>query len=96
MNSPIQPANAKGDSWITGAPRSPPFASWYMSASSIGVTTYLVPPITVVTAWLLLDETPPTLAYVGGALSLVSGALAGPKPRRPAANSPGQWVGSRS
>lgn len=57
------------------------FALSHMTASSLGVTTYLVPPITVVMAWLLLDETPPTLTYVGGALCLVGVALARRKPR---------------
>ena len=33
--------------------------------------TYLVPPISVLLAWLLLSETPASLAYLGGALSLV-------------------------
>ena len=58
------------------------FALTHMSASSLGVTTYLVPPITVVMAWLLLAETPPALAYVGGALCLVGVALARRRPRR--------------
>ena len=30
-----------------------------MTASSLGVTTYLVPPITIVMGWLFLGETPP-------------------------------------
>jgi len=58
------------------------FALTHMSASSLGVTTYLVPPITVVMAWLLLAETPPALAYVGGALCLVGVSLARRRPRR--------------
>lgn len=58
------------------------FALTHMTASSLGVTTYLVPPITVVMAWLLLAETPPALAYVGGALCLVGVALARRRPRR--------------
>ncbi len=58
------------------------FALTHMSASSLGVTTYLVPPITVVMAWLLLAETPPALAYVGGALCLAGVALARRRPRR--------------
>ena len=41
-----------------------------MSASSLGVTTYLVPPITIVMGLVFLDEAPPTMAYVGGALAL--------------------------
>ena len=52
-----------------------------MSASSLGVTTYLVPPITILMAWVLLGETPPTLAYAGGALALVGVAVARRKPR---------------
>jgi drug/metabolite transporter (DMT)-like permease len=52
-----------------------------MTASSLGVTTYLVPPITIVMGWLFLDEVPPTMAYAGGALALVGVAVARRKPR---------------
>jgi drug/metabolite transporter (DMT)-like permease len=52
-----------------------------MTASNLGVTTYLVPPITIVMGWLFLDEVPPTMAYVGGALALVGVAVARRKPR---------------
>jgi len=52
------------------------YALGHMSASSLGVTTYLVPPITVLMAWLLLGEVPPGMAYVGGALCLAGVALA--------------------
>ena len=52
-----------------------------MTASSLGVTTYLVPPITIVMGWLLLDEVPPTMAYVGGALALIGVSVARRKPR---------------
>lgn len=52
-----------------------------MTASNLGVTTYLVPPITIVMGWLLLDEVPPGMAYVGGALALVGVAVARRKPR---------------
>ncbi|SFH67314.1 Permease of the drug/metabolite transporter (DMT) superfamily [Nocardioides psychrotolerans] len=57
------------------------FALKHMSASSLGVTTYLVPPITIVMGLVLLDETPPTMAYLGGALALVGVAVARRKPR---------------
>lgn len=57
------------------------FALRHMSASNLGVTTYLVPPITIVMGWLLLDETPPAMAYVGGVLALVGVAVARRKPR---------------
>ncbi|MGZ8743390.1 MAG: DMT family transporter [Nocardioides sp.] len=58
------------------------YALTHMSASSLGVTTYLVPPITVLMAWVLLDETPPAMAYVGGALALAGVALARRRPRK--------------
>jgi drug/metabolite transporter (DMT)-like permease len=51
------------------------FALRHMSASSLGITTYLVPPMTIVMGWLFLGETPPTMAYVGGALALVGVAV---------------------
>jgi len=59
-----------------------------MTASSLGVTTYLVPPITIVMGWLLLDETPPGMAYIGGALALVGVAVARRKPRTLAEETP--------
>jgi len=57
------------------------FALRHMSASSLGVTTYLVPPITIVMGVVLLDEAPPAMAYVGGVLALVGVAVARRKPR---------------
>lgn len=57
------------------------FALRHMSASSLGVTTYLVPPLTIVMGWLALGETPPAMAYAGGALALVGVAVARRKPR---------------
>ncbi|MGB0102193.1 MAG: DMT family transporter [Nocardioides sp.] len=57
------------------------YALRHMSASSLGVSTYLVPPVTIVMGVLLLDEAPPPMAYVGGALALVGVALARRKPR---------------
>ena len=59
-----------------------------MSASNLGVTTYLVPPITIVMGWLFLSETPPGMAYVGGALALVGVAVARRKPRTLATEPP--------
>jgi drug/metabolite transporter (DMT)-like permease len=57
------------------------YALRHMSASSLGVTTYLVPPITIVMGLIFLDEAPPGMAYVGGALALVGVAVARRKPR---------------
>lgn len=58
------------------------FALSSMSASNLGVTTYLVPPVTVLLSWVLLSETPAPIAYVGGALALVGVALARRRGRR--------------
>lgn len=52
-----------------------------MSASGLGITTYLVPPITIVLGLVFLGEAPPALAYVGGALALVGVAVVRRRPR---------------
>ena len=67
------------------------YALTHMSASGLGITTYLVPPITIVLGVVLLDEAPPALAYVGGALALVGVAVARrrPRPARTTAEVPG-------
>ena len=66
------------------------FSTWAyalrrMDAGSLGVTTYVVPPLVVALGWLLLDEVPPTLAVIGGAVCLAGVALSRgrPTPRRP-------------
>jgi drug/metabolite transporter (DMT)-like permease len=57
------------------------FALRHMTASSLGITTYLVPPLTIALSWVLLGETPPAVAYAGGALALVGVAVARRVPR---------------
>ena len=57
------------------------YALSHMSASNLGVTTYLVPPITIVLGLVFLGEAPPTIAYAGGALALLGVALARRKGR---------------
>jgi drug/metabolite transporter (DMT)-like permease len=57
------------------------FALRHMSASNLGITTYLVPPITILMGWLFLGETPPAMAYVGGVLALVGVSISRRKPR---------------
>jgi drug/metabolite transporter (DMT)-like permease len=57
------------------------YALTHMDASRLGVTTYLVPPLTVLMGWLFLAETPPTLAYAGGVLCLAGVAVARRRPR---------------
>ena len=56
------------------------FSTWAYAlartdAGRLGVTTYLVPPLVVLMGWLLLDEVPPALAVVGGAVCLAGVAL---------------------
>lgn len=62
------------------------FALRHMTAGNLGVTTYLVPPITIVLGVLFLSEAPPAMAYVGGVLALVGVSVARrtPRPRTPA------------
>ena len=61
------------------------YALRHMSASSLGVTTYLVPPITIVMGLVFLSEAPPTIAYAGGVLALLGVAVARRKPKPRAA-----------
>lgn len=59
------------------------FALRHMTAGNLGITTYLVPPLTIAMGWLFLGETPPAMAYAGGALALVGVAVSRRKTRRP-------------
>jgi drug/metabolite transporter (DMT)-like permease len=47
------------------------FALRHTDAGKQAITTFLVPLITAVMAWVLLDEVPPALAFAGGALCVV-------------------------
>jgi drug/metabolite transporter (DMT)-like permease len=56
------------------------FSTWAFAlartdAGTLGVTTYLVPPLVILLGWLLLDEVPPALAVIGGAVCLAGVAL---------------------
>jgi len=53
-----------------------------VSAGRSAASTYLVPPVVVIMAWLTIDEIPPVLSILGGALSLAGVALATIKLRR--------------
>jgi drug/metabolite transporter (DMT)-like permease len=70
------------------------YALRHMSASSLGVTTYLVPPITIVMGLVFLSEAPPTVAYAGGVLALLGVAVARRK-RKPRAAVPQPQEGAR-
>lgn len=49
-------------------------------AGKLSLTTFLVPFIATLLAWLLLDEIPPALAFVGGALCIAGVLLTRIKP----------------
>ncbi|WP_155375415.1 DMT family transporter [Catellatospora vulcania] len=51
------------------------------TAGKLGATTYLVPAVAIVMAWVLLGEVPPVLALAGGALCLAGVALSRRTPR---------------
>ena len=52
------------------------YALKHMEVGALAITTYLIPPLTIVLSLLVLSETPPVVAYVGGVLSLVGVAVA--------------------
>lgn len=78
-------ADAPGSSiaWVAylGAlPTAVAFTTWAYAlartdAGRLGVTTYLVAPISILLGWALLSETPPAAAVAGGALCLAGVAL---------------------
>jgi drug/metabolite transporter (DMT)-like permease len=69
-------AGASGIGWIVYlglAPTALGFATWSfalrrMPAGRLASLAYLIPVVAILLGWALLDETPPSLAVVGGAL----------------------------
>jgi drug/metabolite transporter (DMT)-like permease len=78
-------SDAPGDSlaWLVYLgvfPTAIGFTTWAYAlarseAARLGALAYLAPPISIVLAWGLLGETPPLLALVGGATSLLGVAV---------------------
>jgi len=67
------------------APTALAFTTWAYAlsrsdAGKLSLTTFLVPVIATVMAWLLLDEVPPSLAFLGGALCIAGVFLTRRKP----------------
>ncbi|WP_369070159.1 DMT family transporter [Kineococcus terrestris] len=58
------------------------------SAGRTAATTYAVPAVVVVLSWLVLRETPPALALLGGALALAGVAVATTRRSSPARRGP--------
>jgi drug/metabolite transporter (DMT)-like permease len=75
--------------WITYlgiVPSALAFVTWAYAlnqsdAGKFALTTFLVPFITTLMAWLVLGEVPPALAFVGGALCIAGVLLTRRKPR---------------
>jgi drug/metabolite transporter (DMT)-like permease len=66
--------------YLGAVPTALAFSTWAyalarMDAGRLGVSTYVVPPITIVMSAVLLGEVPPALAIVGGAVCLVGVGL---------------------
>ncbi len=67
--------------YLGALPTAVGFTTWAYAlarstAGRMGALTYLVPPLTILMGWAFLDETPPGLALVGGALCLAGAGLA--------------------
>lgn len=77
-----------GAVWLGAVPTALGFTTWSyalsrMPAGQLGVSTYIVPPVTIVLSLVLFAEVPAVLAIVGGVVALVGVALSR---RRPAAS----------
>ena len=83
LGTELRAASAGSIAWVVylGAlPTALGFTTWAYalartSAGRLGVTTYLVPPISIVLGWAILGESPPALAFAGGSLCLVGVAI---------------------
>jgi drug/metabolite transporter (DMT)-like permease len=56
------------------------YALTHTDAGKLSLTTFLVPGIATVIAWLLIDEVPPSLTFLGGALAIVGVLMTRRKP----------------
>ncbi|CAM3529008.1 DMT family transporter [Nocardioides zeicaulis] len=57
------------------------FALTHTDAGALSLTTFLVPLIATFVAWVTIDEVPPSLTFVGGALAIVGVLMTRRKPR---------------
>jgi drug/metabolite transporter (DMT)-like permease len=62
------------------------FSTWayalaHTDAGALSLTTFLVPAIATIIAWLTIDEVPPSLSFVGGALAVVGVLMTRRKPK---------------
>lgn len=69
------------------------FSTWSYALKRISTgqaasTTYLVPAVATLISWMVLDEVPAALAFVGGAMCLIGVAITRVKRRQRFADSP--------
>lgn len=91
---PDAPASSIG--WMVYlaiAPMAIGFLTWgyalaRTTAGRMGSITYLVPPIAILLGWVLLGETPPGLAILGGAICLAGVVVAQRRPASAASDRP--------
>lgn len=57
------------------------YALTHTDAGALSLTTFLVPGIATLVAWLTIDEVPPSLTFLGGALAIVGVLMTRRKPR---------------
>ncbi|UFN43685.1 DMT family transporter [Nocardioides okcheonensis] len=57
------------------------YALTHTDAGALSLTTFLVPLIATFIAWVTIDEVPPSLTFVGGALAIVGVLMTRRKPR---------------
>jgi drug/metabolite transporter (DMT)-like permease len=74
------PAAVAGMIYLGVVPTALAFTTWgyalaRVPAGQLGISTYLVPPITIVAGWLIFAEVPALVALLGGAMCLVGVGL---------------------
>jgi drug/metabolite transporter (DMT)-like permease len=57
------------------------YALTHTDAGALSLTTFLVPGIATLIAWLTIDEVPPSLTFIGGALAIVGVLMTRRKPK---------------
>ena len=57
------------------------YALTHTDAGALSLTTFLVPGIATLIAWLTIDEVPPSLTFVGGALAIIGVLMTRRKPK---------------
>ena len=57
------------------------YALTHTAAGALSLTTFLVPLIATLIAWLTIDEVPPTLTFIGGALAIVGVLMTRRRPK---------------